>query len=225
MAAIASPAAAATQSSWRFIEIQHIAGRPAWYCDGMASEVWLIRHGETEWSRSGKHTGRTDLPLTDQGRKNGEALGRLLDGRRFSLVLTSPLERARETCRLAGFGGRAEIDPNLREWDYGDFEGRTTPEIRKETPTWSLWSDGPRNGESIAQVAARADAVIARVLAAEGDAALFGHGHLLRIITARWLGFPPDAGRRFALGTAAVCVLGYERETRVIARWGLTVSA
>lgn len=184
-----------------------------------------MRHGETEWSRSGAHTGRTDISLTDTGRANAASLGRMLGGRRFALVLTSPMERARETCRLAGYGAEAQVDPNLREWDYGDYEGRTTAEIQKEVPGWSLWNSGVPNGEAIEQVAVRAEAVIARTLAVDGDAALFAHGHILRILTARWLALAPDAGRLFALGTASVSVLGYERTTRVISRWNLSVSA
>ena len=187
-------------------------------------EIWLVRHGETEWSRTGAHTGRTDLPLTAAGRDNAAALGRYLAGRHFSLVLCSPMQRARETCRLAGFGDVAQAEPNLCEWDYGDFEGRTTAEIQKEIPEWSLWVSGVRNGETIGQVAARADAVIARALQADGDVALFAHGHILRILAARWLGLPGDAGRLLALGTAALSSLGYERETRVITRWNLSVS-
>jgi probable phosphoglycerate mutase len=188
-------------------------------------EIWLVRHGETEWSRSGAHTGRTDLPLTPAGRENATALGRFLAGRRFGLVLCSPLQRARDTCRLAGFGDVALTEPNLSEWDYGDFEGRTTAAIRQEIPGWSLWVSGVRNGETIGQVAARAEAVIARALAAEGDVALFAHSHILRILTARWLGLDGDAGRFFALGTASIGTVGYERETRVITRWNLSISA
>jgi len=188
-------------------------------------EIWLIRHGETEWSRSGAHTGRTDIPLTPVGRENAAALGRFLAGRQFGLVLCSPMQRARDTCRLAGFGEVAHIDPNLCEWDYGDFEGRTTAAIRQEIPGWSLWADGVPNGETVEAVAARADAVLARALAANGDVALFAHGHILRILTARWLGLEAPAGRLFALGTASVSVLGYERETSVISRWNLSISA
>jgi len=184
-------------------------------------ELWLIRHGETEWSASGAHTGRTDIPLTAGGRQQAEAIGRWLAGRDFSLVLASPLQRARETCLLAGYGVAAQIDPDLREWDYGDYEGLTTPEIQREIPGWSLWTDGPRNGETVAQVGARADAVIARAAAAAGDVALFAHGHLLRILAARWLGMAPSAGRLFALSTATVSTLGYEHQTRVIIRWNL----
>ena len=146
--------------------------------------------------------------------------------RRFAGVLVSPLQRARETCRLAGYEN-ALIDPDLSEWDYGDYEGRTTPQIQADHPGWSLWSDGVPNGETIAQVAARAEKVIARALAVGGDAdvALFAHGHILRVLAARWLGLPPEDGRLFALGTAAVSTLGYERETRVITRWNLSLSA
>jgi len=189
------------------------------------SEVWLIRHGETEWSISGAHTGRTDIALTGNGRHQAECIGRALAGRQFSLVLESPLQRARETCALAGFSAMAQVDPNLREWDYGDEEGRTTPEIQRVTPGWSLWHDGPRNGETVQQVGTRADAVIARAVAAAGDVALFAHGHLLRILAARWLGLAPPAGRLFALSTATLSTLGHERETRVIVRWNLAPPA
>ena len=191
----------------------------------MSGELWLIRHGETEWSRSGAHTGRTDLPLTVEGREKAAALARVLADRRFALVLTSPLARAAETCRLAGYGDEAEVESNLREWDYGDYEGRTTAEIQKDAPGWSLWMNGVPNGETIEHVAARAELVIARALEAEGDVALFAHGHILRILTACWLGLPPNAGKLFALGTATVSTLGYERTTRVITRWNLTASA
>src|SRR5215831_8090993 len=186
------------------------------------SELWLVRHGETEWSLSGAHTGRTDIPLTDAGRAQAEALGRRLAGRRFATVLTSPLERARDTCRLAGYGDAARIEPNLREWDYGDYEGRTTAQIRAGRPDWWLWRDGFPNGESIEAVAQRSRAAIEEAVAAGGDALLFSHGHLLRILSACWLGLPPDAGRLVALGTASMSNLGYERETRVITRWNLS---
>lgn len=180
-----------------------------------------MRHGETEWSRSGAHTGRTDLPLTEAGREQAHAIARALGGRRFALVLTSPLERARMTCDLAGYGAVAEVDPNLREWDYGDYEGKTTAEIRQQDPHWSLWVSGVPHGERIEQVAARAETVIARAAGAGGDVALFAHGHILRILTARWLGLPAPDGRLFALSTATLSTLGYERETRVITRWNL----
>jgi probable phosphoglycerate mutase len=191
----------------------------------MSREIWLIRHGETEWSRSGAHTGRTDLPLTQSGRENAAAVGRWLAGRSFPLVLTSPLARARETCRLAGYGEAAQVDPDLCEWDYGAYEGRTTADIRRENPGWSLWIAGPLHGETIAQVAARAERVLARVMRQEGDAALFAHGHILRILTARWLGLAPDCGRLFALSTASVSVLGFEHDTHVISQWNLSAPA
>jgi probable phosphoglycerate mutase len=184
----------------------------------MAREIWLVRHGETEWSKSGAHTGRTDIPLTDNGRQQAADIARYLTGRRFSLVLTSPLRRARETCERAGLGQAEEL-PDLLEWDYGDYEGRTTAEIRRERADWSLWRDGVPNGESLDQAGARADRVIGRVLAAEGDVALFAHGHILRILAARWLERPPRDGRQMALGTASLSTLGYERETRVVLLW------
>jgi probable phosphoglycerate mutase len=140
------------------------------------------------------------------------------------MVLSSPLARASETCRLAGYADRAQVDPNLAEWNYGDYEGRTTSEIQKEVPNWSLWVSGVPNGETVDQVAARAQAVIARALQADGNVALFAHGHVLRILTACWLGLPPAAGRLFAFGTASIGILGYERETRVISRWNLSAS-
>ena len=188
------------------------------------SEIWLVRHGETEWSRSGAHTGSSDIPLIESGRAAAVAMGRKLADRRFALVLTSPLERARETCRLAGFGGVAQIEPNLREWEYGNYEGRTTAEIRAHRPDWSLWDDGPLHGETIEQVAARARAAITRAEAAGGDVLLFAHGHLLRILAACWMGQAPRDGRLFSLGTASLSVLGYERETKVMVRWNLSTS-
>src|SRR5579863_10048970 len=184
----------------------------------MLKALWLIRHGETEWSLSGAHTGRTDIPLTPTGREQAAALGRYFAGRKFAMVLASPLQRALETCRLAGYGDVAVVDPNLCEWNYGNYEGRTTAEISRDRPDWSLWRDGVPNGETVEQVAARADAVLARVQSS-GDIALFAHGHILRILTARWLGLEPSAGRLFAMGTASISTLGYERETGVITRW------
>jgi broad specificity phosphatase PhoE len=181
--------------------------------------LWLIRHGETEWSLSGAHTGRTDVPLTAAGEARAAAIGRYLAGRTFALVLTSPLQRARETCRLAGYGGVAQVDPNLCEWDYGAYEGRTTADIQKEVPGWNLWTMGVVGGETAEQVGERARLVIGRASAAGGDAALFAHGHILRILNACWLGLPAEAGRLFALDTGCLSVLGYERETRVIQLW------
>ncbi|HZA66023.1 MAG TPA: histidine phosphatase family protein [Geminicoccaceae bacterium] len=182
-------------------------------------QIWLFRHGETEWSRSGQHTGRTDLPLTAAGRRRAQAIGRRLSGRPFALVLSSPLLRALETCRLAGYGDLAEITPDLMEWDYGAYEGRRTVDIQQERPGWSLWRDGVPDGETVEQVGAHAREVIETAQAAGGDVALFAHGHVLRVLSACWLGLPPDAGRLFALGTAAVSVLGYEHDTRVIVKW------
>jgi probable phosphoglycerate mutase len=181
--------------------------------------VVLVRHGETEWSSSGRHTGPTDVPLTDAGRDAARALGRRLAGRSFALVLTSPLARARDTCELAGLADRAEVDPDLCEWDYGDYEGLTTVEIREHRPGWSVWTGGVPNGETVAQVGARADRAIARVAAADGDVAVFAHGHFLRILTARWIGLAPDHGADLALSTAALCELGFEREHRAIWLW------
>jgi broad specificity phosphatase PhoE len=182
-------------------------------------EIVLVRHGETEWSRAGRHTGRTDVPLTDAGRKQAAALGASLRGRAFALVLTSPLSRAAETCRLAGLGEVAQERADLMEWDYGAYEGRTTPEIREERPGWTLWRDGVPGGETSGEVGARADRVIAELRSAGGGAAIFAHGHLLRVLAARWLGLEPAAGRLLALDTATIGVLGYERETAVIRLW------
>jgi broad specificity phosphatase PhoE len=181
-------------------------------------EIILVRHGETEWSRAGKHTGRTDVPLTDEGRDEASALGASLRGRHFALALTSPLSRAVESCRLAGLGEVAQERVDLMEWDYGAYEGRTTTEIREERPDWTLWREGVPGGESAADVGARADRVIAELRAA-GDAAVFAHGHLLRVLAARWLGLEPEGGRFFALDTATISALGYERETEVIRLW------
>ena len=185
-------------------------------------EIRLIRHGETEWSFSGQHTGRTDLPLTAAGERHAGEIGRYLAGRPFALVLTSPMQRARETCRLAGYGGVARLDPDLREWDYGAYEGRTSAQIQETVPDWTIWTSPVPQGETIQQVAARASRVIERASKVRGDVALFAHGHLLRILTACWLGLPPDAGRFFALTTASLSVLGYERDTRVISEWNFT---
>jgi broad specificity phosphatase PhoE len=182
-------------------------------------EVVLVRHGETEWSRDGKHTGRTDVRLTERGREQAEALGAALEARRFDLVLTSPLQRASETCRLAGYGEVAQPRDELREWDYGAYEGRRTVEIREERPGWTLWRDGVPGGETGAQVGARVDSVIAELRSLAGDAAVFAHGHVLRVLAVRWLGLEPAAGRLLALDTAMISVLGYERETAVIRVW------
>jgi broad specificity phosphatase PhoE len=176
-----------------------------------------VRHGETEWSRDGRHTGRTDIPLTAVGREQALLAGRRLDGREWALALTSPLERARETARLAGL--EAEPMDELMEWDYGEAEGRTTAELREQRPGWDIWRDGPPGGEAVEQVGARADRVIERALAVEGDVVVFAHGHLLRVLAARWVGLPADGGRLFKLDTASVSLLAFERERRVIAMW------
>ena len=182
-------------------------------------QVVLVRHGQTEWSLSGQHTGTTDIPLTDQGRRDAEALGERLSEWQFSGVLTSPLARALETCRLAGLGDRAETTPDLREWDYGEYEGRRTDDIRKERPGWGIWLHGVPGGETVEDLGRRADRVLDEARSADGDVALFAHGHVLRIVGARWIGLPPDHGRLLALSTASISVLGWERETAVIERW------
>jgi probable phosphoglycerate mutase len=190
-----------------------------WWMPERRSEVVLVRHGETAWTLSGQHTGRTDIPLTDRGREQARALGAGLKGRRFALVLTSPLARAADTCRLAGLGAHAVPRGDLLEWDYGAYEGRKTVEIRKERPGWTLWDDGVPDGETAAQVGARVDRVIRELRFLAGDAAVFAHGHVLRVLAARWLGLAPDAGRFFALDPASVSSLGYEREAPVVRLW------
>jgi broad specificity phosphatase PhoE len=190
------------------------------YSMEMAAEIWLVRHGETEWSRSGQHTSRTDLPLTPEGKRQAENLKHMLIGHSFALVLSSPMKRAVETCRRVGL--TPELTDDLREWDYGDYEGLTTTDIQKRVPEWTIFFGAVPNGETAEQVGARADRVIAKVVAAAGDVALFGHGHLLRILAARWIGLEPSAGRLLALSTASLSVLGHERETRVIRLWNQT---
>ncbi len=181
--------------------------------------LWLIRHGETEWSLSGAHTGRTDIPLTARGEEDAVSLGNRLKGRSFSLVLTSPLQRAARTCELAGFGAQAQTEPNLVEWDYGSYEGRSTADIRKDRPGWELFRDGVPDGETVEQAGDRARRVIERALEADGDVALFGHGHLLRILGACWVGLPAVYGAVLVLGTGSISTLGYERDRRVISSW------
>jgi broad specificity phosphatase PhoE len=187
-------------------------------------QVVLVRHGETEWSRSGQHTSHTDIPLTPLGRTEARGVGARLSGRRFGLVLTSPRSRALETCRLAGFEPDAVMTADLAEWDYGELEGRTTADIRREDPGWTLWDDGAPAGESAGDVAARADRVLARTRSVDGDILLFGHGHLLRVLAARWLSLPPEQGRLFALGPASISRLGWEREQPVLLEWNRTVA-
>jgi len=182
-------------------------------------EIVIVRHGETEWTLSRQHTGTTNIPLTDNGRRQAEAVGTRLAGRNFDLVLSSPLDRAVETCRLAGFGDAPEISDDLLEWNYGEYEGITTADIRKTDPDWDLWRDGGPGGETAAQVGARVDRVIARLRDLDGSAIVFAHGHLLRVLAARWIEQPPELGGRLALSTATIGVLGRERETPVIWRW------
>jgi broad specificity phosphatase PhoE len=184
-------------------------------------KLWIVRHGETTWARLGRHTSRTDVPLTRSGREDARRIGLLLQARPFALVLSSPKRRALDTARLAGFEGRVEVTDDLLEWDYGADEGRTTPEIRAERPGWTIWRDGPREGESARHVAARVDRVIARARATEGDTLAFAHGHVLRALTARWLELPVRDGRLFELGTGTMSVLGWEREQPVIERWNV----
>jgi len=175
--------------------------------------IYLARHGETAWTVSGQHTGRTDIPLTQRGERNARRLGERLRGLSFSHVFTSPLQRARRTCELAGFGAVATIDPDLAEWNYGDYEGKKTADIRTERPDWQLFRDGCPGGERVADVGRRADRVVVRLRALDGDVLLFSSGHFLRVLAARWLGLDPSAGQYFFLGTATLSVLGYEHNT------------
>jgi broad specificity phosphatase PhoE len=179
----------------------------------------LVRHGETVWSRSGQHTSYTDLALTDRGREQARELAARLSGIEFALVLTSPLQRARETCALAGLLDRSESTTDLCEWNYGEFEGRTTEEIRRDVPGWTIFSDGVPGGETTEEVGARADRVIARAAEAGGPVACFSHGHILRVLGARWLGLPAVDGALLGLDTATLSYLGREREQRVLRMW------
>jgi len=185
-------------------------------------QLWLVRHGETEWSASGRHTGTTDIELSEAGRRHAAALRERLADVEFARVLTSPLKRARVTCELAGLGDRAEVVADLAEWDYGEDEGLTTAEIREERPGWTVWREGPRGGETADDVGRRADRVIDLVADSAGPVVAFAHGHLCRVVGARWIGLPPAEGIRLKLSTAAVCVLGYDRETRAVVRWNDT---
>jgi broad specificity phosphatase PhoE len=188
----------------------------------MVERIVLVRHGETEWTRTARHTGRTDVALTDEGRRQAAAAGTRLAGVPWSLVLTSPLSRAIETCRLAGLGGRCVLDDDLREWDYGEYDGLSTAAIRERDPAWSLWTDGCPGGENAADVARRADRVIERCRVVEGSVALFAHGHLLRVLGARWIGADPTFGAHLLLSTASISALGWERDTAAIAEWNDT---
>ncbi|HEX4106642.1 MAG TPA: histidine phosphatase family protein [Solirubrobacteraceae bacterium] len=189
----------------------------------MSGVLYLIRHAQTEWTVSGQHTGHTDIPLTDRGREAATALGRALAGRTFSLVLTSPLSRARETCTRAGYGEQAQVREALREWDYGAYEGLTTNQIRRERPGWDVFRDGCPQGETAAQVGARVDAMIAEATGAGGDVAVFAHGHCLRVLGARWVGLDAAQGALIALSPGSISVLGHERERPVIRLWNQVV--
>jgi broad specificity phosphatase PhoE len=186
---------------------------------GAVPEIVLVRHGQTEWSRDHRHTGRTDVPLTDEGRDQARQAGEWLAGRSFASVITSPLSRALETCRLAGFGDRAERRDELMEWDYGEYDGLTTPEIREQRPGWFLWRDGCPGGELPGDVARRVDPLVAELRDVAGDAALFAHGHVLRVLCARWLELGPEAGAKLVLDTATLSALGWERESPAIRVW------
>ena len=184
-----------------------------------AVEILLARHGETEWSRDLRHTGRTDVPLTEHGREQAAALAPRLAGRELTRVLTSPLSRARETCELAGLGDRAEQRPELVELDYGDAEGLTTDQIRERDPGWTVWTHPTPGAETFEQVEARLTPLIGELREADGDVAIFAHGHILRVLAALWIGMPPQGGSRLALATGKLSALGWERETQVIRAW------
>ncbi len=181
-------------------------------------ELWLVRHGETEWSRNGRHTSTTDLPLTEHGTEVATELAPRLAGVDFGLVLTSPRQRARRTAELTGYGD-AEVDEDLAEWAYGDYEGITTPQIREQVPGWSVWTHPSPGGENADQVSTRLDRVVQRARATPGRTLVFAHGHSLRALTARWLGLPVTDGRLFKLDTSTLSVLGYDREVPVVLRW------
>jgi probable phosphoglycerate mutase len=183
------------------------------------NEVVLVRHAETEWSRAGRHTGRSDIPLTESGRTAAAGLGKRLAHCQFQRVLCSPLTRARETCELSGFGALAEHRADLLEWDYGDYEGLTSAEIKRQRPDWKLWRDGCPGGESPEHVGARADRVIDELRAARGTVAVFSHGHMLRVLGARWIGLEVARGANLGLATGAICLLGHEHEEPALARW------
>lgn len=191
-------------------------------------ELWLVRHGETEWSAAGRHTSRTDVPLTEAGKKMAAEVGEYLAQTHFAAVLRSPMLRAKETCEIAGFGDVALVDDGLKEWDYGVYEGRTSKEIQAEIPGWSVWKNDIVGGETAEQVGLRADGVIARAVSLGGTSqdtsriALFAHAHILRILAARWIGLEARGGSLLALSTGSVSVLGWERETQVIQRWNRT---
>ena len=186
-----------------------------------AREIWLLRHGATEWSRNGRHTGSSDIPLLPEGEAEARALAPLLAGKHFAQVWVSPLQRARRTCELAGLGGQAQLNENLREWNYGNYEGITTAEIRQTVPGWSVWSHGCPGGEDAAAVSQRCEALIAQLLSVGGDVAVFAHGHLLRSLAGSWIGQGAVGGKHLALGTGSSSVLSFERENREILRWNV----
>jgi broad specificity phosphatase PhoE len=189
----------------------------------MPADVFAIRHGETSWSRAGRHTGRTDVPLTEAGRAGAKALGAILARSDIVRVLSSPLQRARDTCMLAGLGERVELDADLVEWDYGDYEGLTPDEIEVRAPGWLIFANGCPNGEHPADVEARVDRTIAKLRRMSGCVAVFGHGHLLRVLAARWIGLPLVGGSHFILNTATLSLLSYYRDTPAIKRWNVSV--
>jgi broad specificity phosphatase PhoE len=181
--------------------------------------IYLIRHGETEWAKSGQHTGLTDIPLTDTGREQAGFLLPIFDDLKFARILSSPLQRALETANLAGLSSKLIVDKELIEWDYGDYEGLTTKQIRDLAPGWSIWTHLCPNGETIDQISQRADRVVAKVRSIEGNVAIFSHGHFLRVLVCRWLDLSAEQGSRFLLGTSTLSILGYENELAVIKTW------
>jgi probable phosphoglycerate mutase len=185
------------------------------------TEVWLIRHGETAWSLTGQHSGRTDLPLTTHGEAEAVEASQLLAGKKFDQVWCSPLRRARRTCEIAGYLAEARIDPDLQEWDYGACTGYTQEQLAQRFPGWNVWSGPTPDGESVGQISARARGVVDRLRETKGRVAVFAHGHFLRVLTTQWLGLPPEAGRNFALETAAVCILGYDAGFPAVRAWNV----
>jgi broad specificity phosphatase PhoE len=187
--------------------------------EAIPDQIYLIRHGETEWARDGRHTGRTDIPLTDTGREQAGFLLPIFDDVKFSRIFSSPLQRALETAKLAGVGSRVELENDLKEWDYGDYEGITTQQIRERVPGWTIWTHPCPNGERIEEVSQRADRVVAKLRSFEGHIAIFSHGHFLRVLVCRWIDLPADNGRHFLLGTSTLSVLGYEKDVPAIKTW------
>ena len=182
-------------------------------------QIYLIRHGETEWAKNGRHTGRTDIPLTDAGREQAGFLLPIFEEAKFARISSSPLKRAQETASIAGLGSRLETENDLMEWDYGDYEGLTTSQIHEQVPGWSVWTHSCPNGETLDQVTQRVDRVVAKIRSSEGNVAIFSHGHFLRVLVSRWIGLPGSYGSRFLLGTSTLSILGYENELPVIRTW------